>query len=236
MSPLLSLAAVVAALAWAAWVVAQGALGATRIVWAPSIWRFERADREPWPEDAVVLYGSSTFRLWEGAAEALAPRPVVNRGFGGARTSDLLAFVDRVIGRPAQRGDRPAAVVLYVANDISGSPWDVTPKRAAEMFDALLAKVRGHLPHTPVLWIEVNPTPRRWHVWDEISRLNDAFRAVCGRYENVTAVDCSPPMGEDGRPDPRLFIADQLHLNEAGYRPFGERLRAALSRLSKAAA
>ena len=83
----------------------------------------------------------------------------------------------------------------------------------------------------PIVWIAVNPTPRRWHVWNQISRLNREFARVCGQHRDVHAVDLSPPPLPDGRPDPALFRKDRLHLNAAGYEYFAADVRRTLERI-----
>ena len=211
-------------LAGAGVVMARGAPEVSLYVWWPSIRRFRRQDEvRPWPADAVVLYGSSTFRLWTTAEEDLAPWPVVNRGFGGARTSDLLAYADRVLGP-----HRPRAVVLYVANDISGSLWDISPVRAARQFRDLLSTVRRLLPATPVVWLAVNPTVRRWAVWDRTCELNRRFAEVCGTFEGVHTVSVADDLLSGGHPDPRFFIEDRLHPSVEGYAVIAAGLRDAL--------
>ena len=206
--------------------VAKGAPNLSALLWRPSIRRFRRIDAaSDWPPGAVLLYGSSTFAGWDEAASALAPWPVVNRGFGGARTVDLLRYADDVLA-----GGTPRAVVLFVANDITGSPWDVSTRCAAALFEELLTTIRGRCADVPILWLEVNPTPRRRNVWPRIRELNAAFREVCGRFEGVHADAAWEGLLTGGEPDPRYFRADRLHLNADGYRVFADGLLEALRR------
>ena len=206
--------------------IAKGAPNISALIWRPAIRRFRRIDAaSDWPGGAVLLYGSSTFAWWDGAAAELAPWPVVNRGFGGARTVDLLRYAGDVLA-----GGTPRAVVLFVANDVTGSLWDVSPRRAAEQFEALLHRIRGRYGEVPVVWLEVNPTPRRWGVWPHIRDLNAAFREVCGRFGGVHADAAWGGLMIGGEPDPRYFRADRLHLNADGYRVFAAGLRDALRR------
>ena len=47
---------------------------------------------EPLPDNAVVFTGSSIFRFWSTLMRDMAPLPVVNQSFGGARTWEVLHF------------------------------------------------------------------------------------------------------------------------------------------------
>lgn len=59
--------------------------------WEASIRRFEAQDRrQAPPPDMIVFTGSSSFTLWSTLAQDMAPLPVLNRGFGGARMQDVV--------------------------------------------------------------------------------------------------------------------------------------------------
>ncbi len=85
---------------------------------AADIARFATADRDlPPPAHPIVFVGSSSIRLWDTLQQDMAPLPVLNRGFGGARLSSVVHFVDRVVVQY-----RPRAVVLYAGdNDLDAS-------------------------------------------------------------------------------------------------------------------
>ncbi len=93
--------------------------------WEETIQKMEAQDRqEKDPENGVLLIGSSSIRLWETASEDLAPFPVIPRGYGGARYSDLAVFIDRII-----KPHRFRACVMFVGNDVTGSKDDRTLKK-----------------------------------------------------------------------------------------------------------
>lgn len=61
---------------------------------------FEAKDAANPPiEGQILLYGSSTLRLWSTCETDFAngKYKVVNRGFGGSQTSDANMFFDRVV-------------------------------------------------------------------------------------------------------------------------------------------
>ena len=60
----------------------------------------------------------------------MAPYPVIQRGYGGARLSDFAVYADRIISPHPCR-----AIVLFVANDITGSKSDKSPREVASCSD-----------------------------------------------------------------------------------------------------
>ena len=203
----------------------RGAPGVSAVVWTPAVLRFRRQDRShPWPEDAVALFGSSTFRRWSDASDDLSPFPVVNRGFGGARMSDLRFFAHGIFG-----GQQPGCVVIYVANDISGSAWDVTPVRSARLLADTIARLRADHPSVPIIYMPTNPTPRRWHVWDRIAAAGDQCIRVCEEQDGVRTLDLRHLFLTEGTVNHLLFGPDNLHPNRDAYRLIAAELKPLLA-------
>lgn len=95
--------------------------------WETEIVKFEVSDRkETYPNDAILFAGSSSIKLWSTLAEDMSPYPVIQRGFGGSRLSDLAVYAERIFKPHPCR-----AIVLFVANDISGSDRDKSPDEVA---------------------------------------------------------------------------------------------------------
>lgn len=174
---------------------------------------FEASDRASPPAPGLALFtGSSSIRMWETLAEDLAPVPVLNRGFGGSRTSEVLAVFDRIV-LPYE----PRLVVYYCGdNDLGTDNHDA--EGAAEGFLAFDRRCRAEWPEIPVFYIAIKPSLARWSNWDAMSRANEIVRAYCERTPGATFLDIATPMlGGDGKPDPTLFKSDGLHLNAKGY-------------------
>src|SRR3954465_3242868 len=67
--------------------------------WEADIEAFEKQDqRNPPPAHPILFVGSSTIRFWK-VSDAFPGLPVLNRGFGGSETSDVLYYFDRVVAR-----------------------------------------------------------------------------------------------------------------------------------------
>ncbi|MCM2371016.1 GDSL-type esterase/lipase family protein [Aporhodopirellula aestuarii] len=196
--------------------------------WDADITRFEKLDQtEPDPENAILLLGSSSIRLWTDAAEMLAPYPIIRRGYGGARHSDFVVFARRLISPHQYR-----AMVLFVANDITGSSEDRSVDEVRKMVMHVIGVSRKYQPDAPILLIEVTPTPSRWKVWPEIRSLNAMFREVALTEPNVFCLNTAEYyLNADDTPRPELFRGDKLHQNEEGYRIWADLIRRRLDEI-----
>ena len=172
-------------------------------------------------EDYLLFMGSSSVRLWKTIEEDMAPYSVVKRGYGGAHYYDLIHFVDRLI----KDKDKAQAVLIFVANDITGyKGWDklhndLTPKEVLRLFKAITNKIhRGLSPEIPIYVIETTPTPSRWKVWDKIAEANDLIKAYTEQKSNLHFISTrSHFFNERHRPEGKFFVKDSLHLSDAGY-------------------
>jgi hypothetical protein len=193
------------------------------IKWEDEIANLEKADQtDPHVENAILYCGSSSIRLWNTIEEDMAPWPAIQRGYGGAKLPDVIHYAPRLIG-PRLGIDNPKrckAIVLFVANDISGNKEnDASPTEVGLRFARLHRWIRQQDRTISVFWIEVTPTNKRWEVWPEIQAATQQIRNVLDPdpygYFIPTA---GAYLGNDGRPRAELFVDDQLHLNKDGYK------------------
>ena len=97
--------------------------------WSQDIETLEQRDvvqRDP--EDAILFIGSSSIRRWDTIEIDMAPYQVVQRGYGGAKYTDLAVFAKRLID-PHEYN----ALVVFVANDVQGKPEDHSPRTGRRM-------------------------------------------------------------------------------------------------------
>lgn len=182
--------------------------------WENDIQKFEQLDKsEKYPENAILFAGSSSIRLWETLGKDMAPYSVIQRGFGGSKLSDLAIYAHRIFDpHPCQ------AIVIFVANDITGSDKDKSPDEVAGLFGNVLKTIRKGHPSTPVFWIEITPTASRWKVWPEIQKANALIKDVCNKNKNTYFINTSYAfLDEKGLPKAELFREDKLHLTAEGY-------------------
>jgi lysophospholipase L1-like esterase len=179
----------------------------------PEIQAFEAADAADPPAPHQVLFiGSSSIRMWDSLGEDMAPAPVLNRGFGGSRTPEVLAVMDRIV-YPYE----PSVIVYYCGdNDLGDSNTD--SRAAADGFIAFCERVHERSPGTPILYLAIKASIARWSNWEAMDRANDMVADFAATHDNVEFIDVATCLiGDDGTPDPALFLGDGLHLNDRGY-------------------
>lgn len=182
--------------------------------WEKDIRQFEKLDSSQQdPAHAILFTGSSSIRLWSTIREDMKPYAVIQRGYGGAKLSDFAYYASRII-YPHQFD----ALVLFVANDISGSPADKKPEEVAKLFSDILQIIRARYPETPVFWVDITPTPSRWSVWQAIQEANLYIEEVCKKDRHAFCIHTADQfLGTDGQPKKEFFREDMLHLNQDGY-------------------
>ncbi len=174
---------------------------------------FRSADQaDPPPPGRVLFIGSSSVRMWTSLAHDMAPAPVLNRGFGGSKTAEVLEVFDRIV-LPYE----PSVIVYYCGDNdlgIDNHDWE----SAANGFIAFDRLARSIWPKVRVFNLPIKPSPARWGNWESMRKANDMVREYCEATPGATYLDTVTPMlGPDGTPDPSLFLQDGLHLNAAGY-------------------
>ena len=182
--------------------------------WEPEIVKLEQLDKtERHPDNAVMFAGSSSIRLWSTIAEDMAPYPVIQRGYGGAKLSDFAVYADRIFSP-----HKCTAAVLFIANDITGDENDKTPEEVNNLFLNVLKTFRKTHPGTPLFFIAITPTPLRWKAWNEISKANDLIMETCRNHRNTYFIKTDYAfLDKSGKPVESLFLPDNLHLNNDGY-------------------
>jgi hypothetical protein len=183
-------------------------------IWEKDMLTFEHLDSiEKYPSNAVLFAGSSSIRLWSTLEKDMAPYPVIQRGYGGAKLTDFSFFAGRIIYPHPCR-----AIVLFIANDITGSESDKTPEEVRDLFLNVLNTIRQKFPETPVFWIEITPTGSRWKVWPQIEKANLLIQNACNKHNNTYFISTKDAfLNSSGLPKDELFREDRLHLNEKGY-------------------
>lgn len=179
--------------------------------------------KNTFPEKNILFVGSSSIRMWN-TASAFPEKNVINRGFGGAITSDVLAYYDTIV-----RPYRPRVIVFYCGdNDVTdGLPAD----SVVAVFKTFLNRVQADFPKTKVIYIPIKPSPSRWHLWPEMDAVNTQVKVLSKTTRNLMYADIAAPMLKTGSPpSAHLFLEDGLHLSDAGYAIWNETVRKALKK------
>jgi len=179
--------------------------------WEGAIEAFEKRDAVNPPEPGAILFvGSSSIRFWK-TDEAFGNLDVINRGFGGSQTSDVVHYMDRIVLPYA-----PRQIVLYAGdNDIAAGK---SPRQVFADTKGFCERVHDTLPDTEILYIAIKPSILRWNLVDKMREANALIREYAQADDRIVFVDVDPVMlDEHGQPREELFMKDGLHLSEEGY-------------------
>ena len=187
--------------------------------WEEDIRVFDSLNRvEEVLEHTVLFTGSSSIRRWDSLASDMAPYHIIKRGYGGAKLSDFSYYLDRIVSPDAFR-----AIVIFIANDISGNERDKSPEEVFDLFRQVAGRLRKNNPESEIFWIEITPTPSRWEVFPEVQQANEMIRRFCNRKKHMYFISTSQVfLNQDLKPDSTYFVDDMLHLNRSGYRLWSE--------------
>ncbi len=182
--------------------------------WSEAIAGLEAKDRsETHPDDSVLFIGSSSIRRWNTISTDIAPYHPIQRGYGGAKWTDVAVFADRLISPHKFR-----ALVFFVGNDIVGGEDDRTPDEVAQLFAFVHARARVHDPDAPIFYVAITPTESRFDAWPQIKAGNTNVKRFCEQSQDTYFIGTeSIFLNAAGKPKPELFVSDKLHLSPAGY-------------------
>jgi len=188
--------------------------------WEKDIAAFEKRDAaNPPPKHALLFIGSSGIVRWKTLAADYPGSTILNRAFGGNEIADSTHFADRMIF-PYE----PRMIFLRAGgNDIHAGR---SAEEVFEDFKAFVATVRAKLPEVPIAYIGLSPSPSRWAEKPAGDKLNASIAAYCKENKNLIFIDDTKiSLDSDGKVRPELFVEDQLHFNEAGYKLLAEAVR-----------
>ncbi len=183
--------------------------------WEADIRALEKLDQQQQdPAHAVLFLGSSSIRRWESIAKDMAPYPVSQRGYGGAKYSDLAVFTERLLG--THQFD---AVAVFVGNDIVGKKEDKTPEEVLRLVKIVVGKIHEKKTDAPVFLIAITPTSSRFAAWDKIQQVNSLLESYSQAEKLVHYIGTAEHfLDSANKPIDKYFVEDKLHLNQEGYK------------------
>jgi len=162
-------------------------------------------------KETIVFTGSSSIRVWKTLESSFPDLQIINSGFGGSETSDLLAYSNELIYR-----FQPKKVFIYEGdNDINSKK---KPKRIISDMQLIIAGIKAYNPNTEIILIAAKPSLARWHYRRNYKRLNRRFKKLSQNDALIDYIDVWKPMLDGRKVKNDIFIADGLHMNEKGYR------------------
>ncbi len=192
---------------------------------ADDIAKFRELDRKKMPEPGQIVFaGSSSFTRWTDVASYFPARSIINRGFGGSSLLDVIRYANDVILKY-----RPKTVVIYCGeNDLAGDA-KLSAYAVEQRFRQLFGMIRKDLPNARIVYVSMKPSPSRWSLRAKFRAGNHFIESYLAKQPNTAFIDVWPSMlGSDGRPRRELFVDDELHMNEEGYRLWAPLIEKAL--------
>ncbi len=165
-----------------------------------------------WDEkkETIVFTGSSSVRLWEGLETLFPDHQILNTGFGGSQTRDLLKHL-----QPLVLTYNPKMVFIYAGdNDIY---FRKSTKRIIRTTKKIIAKIWQHHPETQIVLISAKPSIVRWHLKKRYNRLNGKIKEFAEQTPQVAFANVWDSMLKNEVINENLFIEDGLHMNQKGY-------------------
>jgi len=164
------------------------------------------------PKHGVLFIGSSSIRLWKDLEQHFPEASIIKRGVGGCELSDFPSYYMNDIVFPYQ-ADK---IFVYAGeNDIANGK---TAEEVFTNFKQLWDMIQTEQPNTAIYFLSIKYSNSRTKWFDEVTKANKKIKKFLKRKKGGTYIDvASAVLGADGKPDNRLFKADQLHLNADGY-------------------
>jgi lysophospholipase L1-like esterase len=198
-----------------AWLLAGSFAFALQPTPRPNPERFAReiaafAKQEP-EKGGIVFTGSSSIRLWTNLKKDFPGLPIVNRGFGGSVSNDLIVYFDTVIAR-----HEPKLIVTYTGgNDIERK---LTVQEAFDDYVKFLTMTHGRFPKTRVILTSVKIAPKRALQIPQVHELNQRLETWASGRDWLRFLDCTSYLADpQDQPIPSYYREDNLHLNASGY-------------------
>ena len=161
-------------------------------------------------KNTTVFTGSSSIRVWKDLEKRFPNHHIVNSGFGGSQTSDLLTYSKELILR-----FNPSKVFIYEGdNDIS---FGKTSKEIIDTTKKLIERIKHNNPKTHIVLISAKPSIARWNLKRKYKRLNRKFNRLSKKDAMLGYADVWKPMLNKRKVKQDIFVKDGLHMNAKGY-------------------
>uniref|UniRef100_UPI0040474BDF GDSL-type esterase/lipase family protein n=2 Tax=Roseivirga sp. TaxID=1964215 RepID=UPI0040474BDF len=192
-------------------VIALAAFAQDPTRFAEEVKKFENTASNYPEANRIVFTGSSSIRLWVDFKSYFPNHNVINTGFGGSETSDLIHYKGLLINQ-----FKPQQVFIYEGdNDLNSGK---SPIQIVSDLTALVSNLLENENIESIVIIAPKPSIARAALRTEYEKMNKVIQATTELSSKVQYADIWPPMlNSDGSLKKELFIEDGLHMNKKGY-------------------
>ena len=164
----------------------------------------------------IILFGSSTFRMWENYEQDLGEKNILNLAFGGSTLSSCRTYFERIFSNYS-----PKILFFYGGdNDIGRG---LNSDQINQEFLLFATQAAEKLKNTKCFFISIKPSPFRKKFLTEITNTNDKIKSTISTLEKWKFIDICNPMLKAGYD--KFYDQDQLHMNDLGYSLLSKSLR-----------
>ena len=168
--------------------------------------------------DLIVLYGSSTLRLWKNFDEDFENFNTLNLGFGGSQISNMIDNFEVLFKEIS-----PKTIILYCGgNDLAVG---LDPEKIFKKLIVLIKMIKEKFKKIKIINIQLKPSLERISKMDKINLLNKLISDHFKRRKNLIQLECFDDIMINGDIDETYFLRDGLHLNSKGYELISQKLK-----------
>jgi lysophospholipase L1-like esterase len=165
------------------------------------------------PKNAILMVGSSSFRMWKDVNSYFPGYTIINRGFGGSTLPDVIRYANDII-MPYE----PRQVIIYCGDNDLASSDTVTAEMVFQRFETLYNMIRKQYRKTSIAFVALKPSPSRQRLLPKVEKANTLISEFLKKKKRTVFIDVFHPMLlPDGTIMPDIFLEDKLHMNAKGY-------------------
>ncbi|WP_320042137.1 GDSL-type esterase/lipase family protein [uncultured Desulfobacter sp.] len=158
----------------------------------------------------LLLYGSSSLRLWDEFANEFSEFEVINQAFGGSTSAACCWFFKRLVPQ-----FQPDLLVYYAGDNDLGEGRH--PEEVFICFKYVMSLIDRHCGNIPVAFISIKPSIVRQDLINSIIFTNSIIqKEIDDFHPNCTFVNIFDAMAQIENKE-ILFEEDGLHLSANGY-------------------
>jgi lysophospholipase L1-like esterase len=161
--------------------------------------------------NAVLFIGSSSISRWYSLKEDFPEFEIIQRGFGGSTTKDVLLYMDKIV-----LPYRPSKIFYYEGDNDIGK--GLSTKEIFENIKKFVSQINTNLPETQIYLISPKISLARIGYQEKYRDLHTSMNQLSLNNKMLHYIDVSSQMINSKREvNDSLFIEDGVHLNEKGY-------------------